>query len=278
MWAPAGHSMTNYYSPEERCREITLEKADSPDLVETVKSDLISGKWVLENEFFGLTNSKSTKTAFYFYNYGMADLVNFDTENGIQLNSYLWRIEKYGKEAFLVLTSKEEMSEKLFKVNQNCTGIELTNAINGDRVTLVYKRIMEKDAIKSIKTSLSGNWDCMTYPFDITRNSETCGTFEQMDGAYLKYKFNPDGTYTKNLGTSHLDIEEQGFWEVSEDGQYIIFHAAKRGNANEVFATYVAEVSHLNYGEMVLKQALHGNGEFDTLFCTQIKTFFFNKG
>ncbi|MEZ4949794.1 MAG: hypothetical protein R2784_10460 [Saprospiraceae bacterium] len=54
---------------------------------------------------------------------------------------------------------------------------ELINAINGDRVTLVYKRIMEKDAIKSIKTSLSGNWDCMTYPFDITRNSETCGTF-----------------------------------------------------------------------------------------------------
>ncbi|MEZ4949795.1 MAG: hypothetical protein R2784_10465 [Saprospiraceae bacterium] len=55
MWAPAGQAMTNYYSPEERCREITLEKAGIQfDLVETVKSDLISGKWVLKMNFSDL--------------------------------------------------------------------------------------------------------------------------------------------------------------------------------------------------------------------------------
>ncbi|MCB0663445.1 MAG: hypothetical protein KDC24_11940 [Saprospiraceae bacterium] len=270
-------SFAGNYSPEERCREILKVPTISPDVVSNVKADLISGKWMVEQELLGSSQFQSSNTNLYFYNYGMADLVSTDPQTGIQLITYLWRVEKFGEEPFLVLTSKEGRSEKLFKVEQTCKGINLTNAVSGEKTTMVFQKIKEEKELNGIKFNLTGSWDCMTYPFDITTNTETCGTFEKMEGAYLKYEMKEDGTYTKNLGTDQMDVEEKGFWEVSEDGQYIIFHAAKRGNAEEIFATYVAQVSHLNYGEMVLKQALHGTGEFDTLFCTDIKTFFFNK-
>lgn len=274
---PLTQTFADNYSPEERCREIIKVAEQSPDVVSKVKADLISGKWMVEQKLLGTSQMQSSNTSLYFYDYGMADLVSMHPQNSIQLITYLWRVEKFGEEAFLVLTSKEGRSEKLFKVEQTCKGINLTNAVNGDKTSMVFQRIKEAAELNDIRYNLTGSWDCMTYPFDITTDTETCGTFEKMDGAYLAYQLNEDGTYTKNLGTTHMDVEENGFWEVSEDGKYIIFHAAKRGNAEEVFATYVAEVSHLNYGEMVLKQALHGTGDFDTLFCTDIKTFFFNK-
>jgi hypothetical protein len=275
--SPLSQNFADNYSPEERCREIIKVAEMSPDVVSNVKADLVSGKWIVEQELLGTSQFQSSNTSLYFYNYGMADLLSTDSENGIQLITYLWRIEKFGEEPFLVLTSKEDRSEKLFKVEQTCKGINLTNAVSGDKTSMVFQKIKEASELNDIRFNLTGSWDCMTYPFDITSDTETCGTFEKMNGAFLSYELNEDGTYSKKLGTTHMEVEEKGFWEVSEDGKYIIFHAAKRGNAEEVFATYVAEVSHLNYGEMVLKQALHGTGDFDTLFCTDIKTFFFNK-
>jgi hypothetical protein len=275
--SPLSQNFADNYSPEERCREIIKVAEMSPDVVSNVKADLVSGKWIVEQELLGTSQFQSSNTSLYFYNYGMADLLSTDSENGIQLITYLWRIEKFGEEPFLVLTSKEDRSEKLFKVEQTCKGINLTNAVSGDKTSMVFQKIKEASELNDIRFNLTGSWDCLTYPFDITSDTETCGTFEKMNGAFLSYELNEDGTYSKKLGTTHMEVEEKGFWEVSEDGKYIIFHAAKRGNAEEVFATYVAEVSHLNYGEMVLKQALHGTGDFDTLFCTDIKTFFFNK-
>lgn len=267
---------TPYNAPDERCRQIAGMSNQLLKPTDVLKLDLETGLWesLLISE--GETASAAT-ILFQFHEYGMMDKIITEANGETKFESSFWRVENFGGKPFLILSHPDSSAEVLYKVEQTCEGLVLTNIANEQATVLEYRKKSNAKTLDSIKSSLSGKWSSITYPFDLTNDLNRCGTFETMKDAYLKYAFAPNGTYRKNMGTAHLDIEESGYWELSADGKFLILHATKNGIAEQAYSTIIAEIAHINDGEMVLKQALHGAGDFETLFCTENKTFFFNK-
>ena len=118
--------------------------------------------------------------------------------------------------------------------------------------------------VSLVENSLIGSWENSIYPFEVQAEN---GTRKQMEGAFLKYYFNENGTYKKVMGTREKKIEEFGSWEVSEDASTLVI-------TSDCTATQSIKIKYLQLDELVLEQSLKST-EVD--FCTGVKDFFFNK-
>ncbi len=116
---------------------------------------------------------------------------------------------------------------------------------------------------KKLSASLIGEWANTLYPFDLDRNDNRA-----MAGAFLYYRFNADGTYSKSLGNSEAQLEEVGRWEISNDGQYLIMHTKKTKKTSK------ARIKFIMFDEMVLEHSLKVS---DESFCTNLKDFYFSR-
>lgn len=123
---------------------------------------------------------------------------------------------------------------------------------------------IEAAAMAAIRTQLIGQWEnpFFTLEFDSNKNG------------FLKYHFREDGTYTKILGGGELPIEEEGTWEVSEDGKYLLMRSQNLCDGQPAMVTQVATIKHLSLDEMVLQQSVCVDG---VAVSGESKDFFFNK-
>lgn len=258
-------------SPDKRCRQMVTDNNQNLTLAQKVELDLMEGIWSKESETGAATLS--------FREFGALDKMTATANGNMNFESCFWKIETYGGKPFLVMSDPNCKEETIYKTEQTCEGMILTDISTEKPVLLKYVRKASAKTLATMRTSLSGKWASITYPFDITKDLNRCGTFEEMKDAYLTWEFRPDGKYVKHMGTAKLDIEETGVWEISENGKFLVLRPVK-DDANPETSTgaYIAEVAHLDTGEMVLKHALQGGGDFETLFCTEVKTFYFNKG
>lgn len=257
--------------PETGCRKISFDLYNKElTLADRFRLDLENGTWLQE-----VTDIK--KATYQFHDYGLVDVLTVTADKQVDFKSLSWKVEILDNLPFLVLSDGASTQRVLFQLEQTCKGMNLKNVFNSTSTELVFQPVYNSKVLNKIKFALSGKWTSITYPFDLTDDLQKCGTFESMKGAYLEYEFRPDGTFEKRMGADHLQMEEQGYWELSADGQYLIMHGVSYENPEKIYATTVAELSHVNPGELVLTQALHVSGDFDTLFCTEIKSFYFNK-
>lgn len=263
-------------TPKEKCRQLaTIEGAG---LAEAVKLDLLNGFWTEILTTGAVETSKSLNRVIYQFNEnGLVDMIREreGCETTIQTNR--WTVASYGSQSFLFIDKPNASGQVMYQLEQTCEGVTLTNTSSAIKVKLGFKPKKKAEMLSQVRSTLMGNWKSITYPFDLTKDLNTCGTFEPMQDAYLSYRFAPDGSYVRTMGTSKLEIKEYGYWELSDDGNYIVFHVCASKNPESAVRTYLAEIAHLNTGEMVMKQALHGAGDFESLFCTQAKTFFLNR-
>jgi hypothetical protein len=114
--------------------------------------------------------------------------------------------------------------------------------------------------IRERKASIVGQWENTVYPFEV----DDAGI---VPGAFLRYHFAKDGSYTKVVGNTNMAIKETGIWYIAVDGNHVIMEA-------EDGAYSEAAIKLLQLDEMVLQHELKVN---NPAFCTQEKAFFFNK-
>lgn len=129
-------------------------------------------------------------------------------------------------------------------------------------------------ALNRIQYMLTGYWSNASYPYDIITDLDECGAFEAIDGAYLHYEFRADGTYTRYYGSKHIQLREDGRYELSRSGEYLIFINPARDADSDASCTNVAKIAHLATGELVLELALE-TVDFADFFCTKYKTIMF---
>lgn len=128
--------------------------------------------------------------------------------------------------------------------------------------------------LNKIQHMLTGVWSNASYPYDIITDLSECGAFEAIEGAYLQYEFRKDGTYTRKYGSKHMDLIENGRYELSRNGEYLIFFANTDDVSPSAQQSGVAKIAHLATGELVLEQALETD-DFADFFCTKYKSIMF---
>ena len=246
------------------CRESGIYDNLNLSYALKVENDLQDGVWTT-------SQNKETANVYRFQDDGILEIIQADASGEPRYESYMWRIEEYNNQAFLVLTTSDFKHELLYQTLPNCQGMVLVDPVSIDQVNLIYNPDTASADQRQINKRLAGVWENASYPYDLTNNFDDCGTFEPIDGAYLQYQFKSDGTFTKRFGSHLMQLEESGIYEIVGEGQYILFHTATSdGN----YTHHVARIKYIDYGELVLEQTLESE-DFAQFFCSSLKSISF---
>ncbi len=147
--------------------------------------------------------------------------------------------------------------------------VNYTNAAHNDTlygIVETAKNTSDDSSAKvaTIRAALVGRWD---NPF-FTLESQN------IHNGSLRYHFRDNGTYTKTLGGAETQIQEEGTWEVSEDGKHLLMRSKSLCNGQEVAVTQVATIKYLQLDELVLEQSICVDG---VAVSAESKDFYFNK-
>lgn len=117
---------------------------------------------------------------------------------------------------------------------------------------------------QNIKAAMVGTWESSVYPFALKKGKENV----RLEGAYLRYTFNPDGTYLINYGDAETHLEEEGAWNISANGKQIELKAEHATKSQTILIKY------LELDELVL---LHDFVNRNKPFNPGDKSVFFHK-
>jgi hypothetical protein len=251
-------------SAEDRCRTDFFSFPDDWSAAQRMKADLTSGLWA--EEYL----SSDAKTLFQFHDYGLVDILRFDEIGEADFSVSMWRIETFDGAPFLVLSNSSRSEEKLYKLEATCRGMSLTDVLNFEKKHLAFKPNTSSKKVARIQMLLKGEWTNATYPFDSSENYLDCPGYQEIEGAFIEYEFSADGTYRRTYGSKQIKLEETGYFEVSNNGDYLIFHALEGDNPEDVYATTVVELKYLSAGEMVLHQPIR-TLDFGDFLCREVK-------
>ncbi|TAK41165.1 MAG: hypothetical protein EPO28_09000 [Saprospiraceae bacterium] len=235
--ASAAFASGNFITTEPEtldCRVYATNRSLSP--TQLVAEDLIHGMWTINEE-------SGAKKMFQFNEYGIADILQSDANGNTNYSNALWSVREYEGRALLVLTNHDMAHEQLFKVVQNCEGIILTNIISTDESVLHYQPLTNPVTVNLVKASLVGDW---------TSISLTGPGAPQVS---LHYQMNAGGSYTRLLCLGQKEMPERGVWEISKDGQFILFHVEKPGTPDKCVETKVVRIAYVDDHTLQLEPA-----------------------
>jgi hypothetical protein len=235
-------------------------------LSEQIAHDLVQGVWTAD-----LPSAKDEKvrTILQFDEAGQLDRMELQPLGNYLRKRYSWKVEVSGDDPVLLLYDLDAGRQSRFDLKQTCDGLELTDLQSGRQLSLVFHAHADSTELTNLRRNLIGEWANSLYPFEMGRNGN-----RQMAGAFLYYRFNADGTYSKSLGNSEAQLDETGEWEISADGEYLLMHSDEFQGGRKVKKTTVARIKFVMFEEMVLEHSLQVS---DESFCTEQKDFYFSR-
>jgi hypothetical protein len=124
------------------------------------------------------------------------------------------------------------------------------------KIELDLKPSISAVELDRMQNSIVGDWSSVTYPSDLMLAPNGLREITSMN-----LQFYQNGVYEKVCQTASSRVEEKGFFEITPDGQYLIFYASGQpGSAPESFSATVVRIKYLRVGEMVLEQPLQAFG------------------
>lgn len=261
-----------YQLPEPeslKCRIAVREINYAVGNVQRIENDLIHGIWTLK--------SLNSKLIFQFKDFGMLDLIELKETGNTAYKNALWQVEEINGRAVLVITEKDMRQRRQFGVEQTCLGVVLKDQESLEELKLIHQSASNSMKINLMKANLVGDWTNVTYPFNLATELDQCGTFEEMKGAFLRYRFNPDGTFQLTYGSSMMTVRESGCWELGINGEYVLLHVTEKNGVKQPAETKLAKIVYVGDHELLMEQSLLTSGEFSDFFCTDQKTFTFVK-
>lgn len=262
--------MADAHGPESNCRE-WLMPGDWASEKARLAADLTSGVWQMQT-----SRLAGALGQMVFHEFGVADEILTTADGRMTFDRLNWSVEEYNGAPFLVVTYTREAKGRtnLYRMTPTCEGIDLTDAASLEKIRLLHRGENRRE-VAAMALHLTGTWTSRDYPFDIARSMDDCGTFEPIHGAFLQYAFRANGTFVREWGNAGVTMREQGFWDITADGAYLLFHVTDQGG-QQVERTDVARIQEMADGNVVLQQELHSADSNET-FCTQVKTFSFQR-
>jgi len=219
--------------------------------LEQVEEDLLNNMWTVEN-----TNAE--RSVFQFHEYGLVDVIFTDENGELSLESLMWKLEQDQGGVNLTLTDSK-FNEHTIHLKANCDGLNATILDSLAGIELILKPTISAQELDRMENSLEGEWNSVTFPSDMAK--VLCDKDGWAGITSMQLLFHGDGTYTKVCETDAARLEENGFFEITPDGQYLIFYASgNAGNPAETYDATVVRIQYLTIGEMVLEQPVHALG------------------
>lgn len=263
-------SMTvSAHLPEVACREFIAQGQFASEKAR-LAADLTGGIWQLQTQRLG-----DAEGQLIFHDFGMADEILTHADGTMSYDRLHWTVESYNGAVFLVVTQTgAEGRTNLYRMTPTCEGMDLVDAASLERIRLIHRGGKIK-AIANMAHYLTGAWVATEYPFDIARDMDDCGTFEPIRGAFLQYSFWSNGTFVREWGNAGITYREQGFWDVTADGDYLLLHVAGT-DGQTILRTDVSRIEGMGNGTFDIRQSLESGNSSDQ-YCTQVKTFGFRR-
>ena len=199
-----------------------------------IRLDLTSGVWMTDDI------CQKSNVSIQFNQKGNANFI-FEAKENTRPDflQYSWELEKIGSMYFLIWSEEQCQKESMFKIEQTCEGILLTDPATDSEICLKKMPKIADNKMDFLRMSLIGNWENASYPFVGSGK-------KKMKNAFFHYQFNANGTYLIEFGNRKRTFSENGNWEISRDGKYVLFYQ----NGKKI---NLAKIAHLDLDEMVLK-------------------------
>ena len=260
----------NAFSPlESKCRPALTNSIDCLSQVERIQADLLDGLWLHE-----LTKGKEglgLKELYEFEEFGQLKRTAIFENGHSETNNHLWKIEEIEETAFLVIFDSELREELYYKVTQNCEGILLTDVVNYENTFLSFHREANFSELENIRLRIAGHWTCSKEPFD-PRDASV-----KLEGAFLNYEFDLNGQFTRIMGDAKQKVEEAGFWELSNDGNFLLLKFSKTGLKSDAYTTQYIRLEKVGVNQLEIAQTLTTVGTYASIFCSKQKKILLNK-
>ncbi|MCF8238338.1 MAG: hypothetical protein K9I85_09310 [Saprospiraceae bacterium] len=257
-------------TPGLDCREAYTK---NPELAEKARvyTDLVESNWQINWQ-----NGQGKAGQIIFHDFGAADQILANGDGTFVYHQSQWTLEEYNNALFLVISHLNgDNQTNMYRVFQTCDGIDLTDIGSLERLSFKFVGKKGNASVDHMSQNLTGEWISSGYAFDQATTMDDCGTFQPMHDAFLQYSFRGDGTFARALGNKGMTLREIGFWDITDDGQFLLMHV-KDASGNQILRTDVAELIHMQDGSFTLRQALVNKDKND-LFCTQVKEFGFTR-
>ena len=230
-----------------------LEAFDFPSFfnaADRLKADLVQGLWVAESQ----------EKAFQFHEYGLVDVITKENSGQLNIESLMWKVEQRNGKTTLILTDAA-FNEQVINMEATCEGLNGTGTDSIGDLELVLKPSISAKELARMQSCLAGDWSSVSFPSDLAL-AVGCAKADPRSGiTSMEIRFSENGSYTKVCETPSARLEESGFYEITPDGQYIIFYASGQpGNASETYDASVVRIQHLSIGELVLEQPVTAFG------------------
>ena len=220
--------------------------------VDRLEADLLQGVWAVESE-------EAEQSVFQFHDYGLVDVISSDPAGELSVESLMWKLEERNGAVALILTDSD-FREQIIDLKATCDGLSATIMDSLNDIELILKPSISAKELDRMEASLVGEWNSVTFPSDMAKILG-CKTDERTGITSMQLQFHKNGTYTKICEMPSARLEERGFFEITPDGQYIIFYAtSKPDTPSETYDASVVRIQYLTIGEMVLEQPVHAFG------------------
>jgi hypothetical protein len=249
------HLHAEQYSagPEKNCRLDAFHFPAHYSATDRLEADLVQGMWVEEAQC-------ESGSVYHFHDYGMVDIISSDAMGTLDIESLMWKVEQRHGQLYLVLTDTD-FSERLIAMEATCEGLNASYIDSLEGVDLVLRPTIPAKELDRLARSVVGEWNSVSFPSDLAKKTLGCAIDERSGISRMSLEFHDNGTYTKVCETPSIRMEETGFFEITPDGQYIIFYATGvPGVPSETYHASVVRIQHLTFGEMVLEQPVTAFG------------------
>ncbi|MCO6485754.1 MAG: hypothetical protein J5I41_08275 [Saprospiraceae bacterium] len=268
LWM-GGSQGVEAHGPEVACRQYIVP-GDYATEKARLAADLTAGVWQMQTGRLG-----DARGSIFFHEFGMADQIITATDGKMDYKRLHWTIEMYNGAPFLVISHIQlDGQVNLYRMTPNCEGMDLTDAASLERIRLIYAGPRTAE-VEKMAHYLTGSWTTDAYPFDITDQLDQPGTFEPINGAFLQLAFKGNGTFVREWGNVGVTYREEGYWDITADGEYLLLHIFKSGT-DEVVRSEVARINQMGDGICQVRQALEF-GASDDNYRTKVKDFTFRR-
>ena len=221
----------------------------------SVQSDLMDGIWTSPGE----------ARVIEFEDNGIAEIIVEDENGHIGMRNAFWSTSVHGGLAYLYL-DQGNASPDMYQLSLTCQGITLQNLITGKRSDLLHQPKQNSTTRGLLERKIVGSWASISYPFTIAEGIHGCGVMDTMPHAYIKWRFEEDGLFRMQVGSDFATSTEEGIWELSANGNYLILRFAENGDPNRIYKTAVLEVPELSFEDLSLKNTLVPD-DFKDILC-----------
>lgn len=118
--------------------------------------------------------------------------------------------------------------------------------------------------------TLTGEWAYTNFAYQIVDNIHACEEIIIAKGAFLKFQFDRNGTYSKIYGNGDSETVEIGNWDITDDNYNLVL-IPKDGSQAQFIKINKMEEEKIEL-ELDIQSA-----DLDKIFCTEINVLNFSK-